>query len=76
VFLVFEFSGTIDIDFSRYPSRDYQLNWLRMYLESSFKHRGLQPSDVTDLEVERLYVQVQKFALVSFVKSQMTVSSG
>jgi hypothetical protein len=75
-FIVCEFPGAIDIDFSRYPSRDYQLNWLRMYLESSFKLRGLQPSDVTDVDVERLYVQVQKFVLVSFVKSYTTVSNG
>ena len=63
-----------EIDFSRYPSRDYQLNWLRMYLEASFKYRDLDPSDVTNLDVERLFVQVQKFALVSMNKFILEVA--
>lgn len=47
------------IDYTKYPSREYQLAWLRAYLE---EYKG---SDVTDAEVELLYKHVNKFALSS-----------
>lgn len=52
------------MDYSHYPERDFQLQWLRSYLESYKEHKG-QGSAVTDREVEILYVQVNQFALVS-----------
>jgi len=52
-------------DFSRYPSRKYQLGWLRLFLESYFQRTGKDSADVTDTDVETIYVQVNKFALVS-----------
>ncbi|XP_073828793.1 ethanolamine kinase 1 [Musca autumnalis] len=55
-----EFAGVDTVDYSRYPSRDFQLKWLRVYLQTY-----LQKSDVTDAEVERLYVQVNQFALAA-----------
>ncbi|XP_061396868.1 ethanolamine kinase [Musca vetustissima] len=55
-----EFAGVDTVDYTRYPSRDFQLKWLRVYLQTY-----LQKSDVTDAEVERLYVQVNQFALAS-----------
>lgn len=54
------------VDFTLYPDRDYQLVWLRGFLEFAFEQDGRQASDVTEVDVERLYVQVNKFALVSF----------
>lgn len=47
------------MDYCRYPGRDTQLRWLRYYLQAQ---KGMA---VTPREVERLYVQVNKFALVS-----------
>lgn len=47
-----------DIDYSYYPSKDYQLKWLREYLT----HYGNDES-VSDDDVYRLYAQVNKFAL-------------
>lgn len=52
-------SGVNEVDYCRYPGRDTQLQWLRYYLQAQ---KGMA---VTPSEVERLYVQVNKFALVS-----------
>jgi ethanolamine kinase len=52
-----EFGGTSG-DYSKYPSREFQLNWFRDYLTSS----GLQSN--TD-NVEKLYREVNGFALAS-----------
>lgn len=48
-----------EVDYSRYPARETQLQWLRYYLQAQ------KGTAVTPREVERLYVQVNKFALVS-----------
>ena len=53
------------VDFSLYPDRDYQLAWLRTFLELKFAESGRPASDVKIIDVERLYVQVNKFSLVS-----------
>uniref|UniRef100_A0A034V885 ethanolamine kinase n=1 Tax=Bactrocera dorsalis TaxID=27457 RepID=A0A034V885_BACDO len=55
-----EFAGVDEADFSRYPKRDFQLAWLRVYLQEY-----LQRTDITDAEVERLYLQVNQFALAA-----------
>lgn len=52
------------VDFSHYPDREYQLAWLRTFLELTAAENGHPVSDVTDVDVERLYVQVNKFSLV------------
>ena len=52
-------SGVNAVDYCLYPSRETQLQWLRYYLQAQ---KGMA---VTPREVERLYVQVNKFALVS-----------
>lgn len=51
--------GVNEVDYSRYPAREIQLQWLRYYLEAQ-KGTAASPR-----EVEQLYVQVNKFALVS-----------
>lgn len=48
-----------EVDYSRYPARETQLQWLRYYLQAQ------KGAAVAPREVERLYVQVNKFALVS-----------
>lgn len=48
-----------EVDYCLYPARETQLQWLRYYLQAQ---KGMA---VTPREVERLYVQVNKFALVS-----------
>ncbi|XP_055711775.1 ethanolamine kinase [Phlebotomus papatasi] len=55
-----EFAGIDEIDYARYPSRDFQMQWLRVYLET-YQH----PRCVTETDLERLYVQVNQFALAS-----------
>ncbi|XP_073904679.1 ethanolamine kinase 2 isoform X1 [Castor canadensis] len=54
-----EFAGVNEVDYCRYPVRETQLQWLRYYLQAQ---KGMA---VTPREVERLYVQVNKFALAS-----------
>jgi len=57
-------AGMEVVDFSLYPDREYQLAWLRTFLELTQVERGRPGSDVSDVDVERLYVQVNKFSLV------------
>ncbi|XP_013406296.1 ethanolamine kinase 1 [Lingula anatina] len=60
-----EFAGVDDVDYSLYPDKDLQLKWLRTYLECEKELKNLPASDVTDKDVEILYVQVNKFALLA-----------
>ena len=48
------------INYSKYPSREFQLQWLKVYLQ---EFRG--SSNVTDDDIEILFKQVNKFALAS-----------
>lgn len=52
-----EFAGIDEIDYDRYPEREFQLRWLQVYLEE------FNGGSCTDGDVERLYVQVNQFAL-------------
>lgn len=61
---VFFLPGLNEVDYSHYPDRAFQLQWLRSYLEAYKEHKG-QAGEVTDREVEVIYVQVNRFALVS-----------
>lgn len=58
-----EFGGVEKFDTSLYPDREFQLRWLRHYLEEWYHIMDRGP--VTDDDVELLYVQVNKFALAS-----------
>ncbi|XP_063649177.1 ethanolamine kinase 2 isoform X4 [Pan troglodytes] len=53
-----EFAGVNEVDYCLYPARETQLQWLHYYLQAQ---KGMA---VTPREVQRLYVQVNKFALV------------
>ncbi|XP_034092433.1 ethanolamine kinase 2 isoform X2 [Gymnodraco acuticeps] len=55
-----EFAGMAEPDFGLYPSREMQMDWLRVYLKA-YK----QKAEVSERELETLYVQVNKFALAS-----------
>ncbi|XP_055322722.1 ethanolamine kinase [Sitodiplosis mosellana] len=57
-----EFAGMTDIDYTLYPPKEYQLDWLREYLTHYHKHDS---SVVTDEYVHQLYADVNKFALVA-----------
>lgn len=54
-----EFAGIDQMDYDRYPSKDFQLQWLRVYLTE------FNGTECTDSDVLRLYVQVNQFALAS-----------
>ncbi|XP_003474857.1 ethanolamine kinase 2 isoform X2 [Cavia porcellus] len=54
-----EFAGVSGVDYCWYPTQETQLLWLRFYLQAQ------KGTAVTPREVERLYVQVNKFALAS-----------
>lgn len=59
----FDYSpGMTDIDYTYYPSKEYQLNWLREYLTHYYKDGG---KSIGDADVERLYAHVNKFALAA-----------
>ncbi|KAL0196002.1 hypothetical protein M9458_009574, partial [Cirrhinus mrigala] len=51
-----------EVDYTLYPGRELQLQWLRAYLEA-YKEYKSQGTQVTNTEVEVLYVQVNRFAL-------------
>jgi len=51
------------MDVSRYPDKEYQLEWIRIYLEEWNKHNKIT-SPVTEDDVCHLFSQVSKFALV------------
>uniref|UniRef100_T1GU53 ethanolamine kinase n=1 Tax=Megaselia scalaris TaxID=36166 RepID=T1GU53_MEGSC len=55
-----EFAGVDTIDYSYYPKKEFQMEWLRVYLQ-----HYLEKDVVDDKEVERLYVQVNQFSLAS-----------
>jgi len=59
-----EFAGVSEVDYNLYPSRKLQEQWLRSYLEAYKEYKGFG-TDVTEKEVEVLYVQVNQFALAS-----------
>lgn len=54
------FIGIDEIDYARYPGKDYQWSWLREYL-TEFS----APEAVTERDIEQLYITVNKFALAS-----------
>ncbi|XP_067914996.1 ethanolamine kinase 1 isoform X2 [Heterodontus francisci] len=59
-----EFAGVNEVDYSLYPDKNVQLQWLKSYLEALKEYKGLS-AEVTDKEVEVLYFQVNLFALAS-----------
>ncbi|NXJ70506.1 EKI2 kinase, partial [Rostratula benghalensis] len=62
-----EFAGVKEVDYRLYPSRETQLQWLRSYLQAykQLTQGGPGGSEVSEEELEALYVQVNKFSLAS-----------
>ena len=56
-----------EVDFTRYPDKNYQLEWIRYYLECKVELNGQTIADVADRDVEDFYVKANKFSLVSFM---------
>ncbi|KAL5011580.1 hypothetical protein ScPMuIL_010131 [Solemya velum] len=54
----------VAVDNDLYPDHEYQLLWIRNYLEIWNEQTACE-APLTDLAVERFYVQVKKFALVA-----------
>lgn len=50
-------------DYGLYPSREMQMEWLKVYLQA-YKLFTKNTEEVSQRELETLYVQVNKFALV------------
>ncbi|XP_055341423.1 ethanolamine kinase 1-like [Paramacrobiotus metropolitanus] len=60
-----EWCGVDDVDYSRYPSREVQMVWLRYYLQCWHHAHGREEETVDEEEVERMYLTVNRFALVA-----------
>ncbi|KAF8794050.1 Ethanolamine kinase 1 like protein [Argiope bruennichi] len=60
-----EFSGVANFDPNLYPSKDFQINWLKIYLEAWYIENKLNPKDITEEEIEKFYIIVNKFALAA-----------
>lgn len=54
-----EYAGVDEVDYSRYPDKEYQMIWLRTFLEEKYGRK------VEESEVEKQYVIVNKFSLLS-----------
>ena len=58
-------SGIESPDFSLYPDKEFQYKWLRVYLEEVARLKGEDTGNVQEADVEKLYIEVNKFAPVS-----------
>ena len=59
------YADLIEVDFSRYPDKPYQMQWLRNYLEQIYSLEGKDPKTITEAELNRLYAGVNLSALAS-----------
>lgn len=67
-----EFAGVDAPDYKLFPSKDYQMKWVRVYLNKFsdyvneyYKYEGDKKLVVTDERVEQFYKEVNKFTLAS-----------
>lgn len=54
------YKGVDDVDYTLYPGRDMQIAWLKEYLLYFYGEK----KEILKSEVEKLYITVNKFALV------------
>ncbi|EDV29393.1 uncharacterized protein TRIADDRAFT_51652 [Trichoplax adhaerens] len=59
-----EFAGVDEVDYNRYPQKEFQLQWLSIYLQERAKLAG-KDETITQSQIHQLYVQVNQFALAS-----------
>lgn len=60
-----EFGGVQEVDYSRYPNKEFQMNWLRIYLEEIEQKKWKSEPVITDERLEKWYVEVNQFSLAS-----------
>ncbi|CAL1269132.1 unnamed protein product [Larinioides sclopetarius] len=60
-----EFMGVEKFEPHLYPKKDFQIRWLKDYLEAWYFENELSPEDITEETVENFYVTVNKFALAA-----------
>ncbi|XP_007895485.1 ethanolamine kinase 1 [Callorhinchus milii] len=59
-----EFAGLNEVNYSLYPDKTVQMEWLRTYLEALKEYKSFC-TDITEKEIEVLYIQVNFFSLAS-----------
>ncbi|KAG8175718.1 hypothetical protein JTE90_022470 [Oedothorax gibbosus] len=59
-----EFAGVDKYDPKLYPDKEFQMRWLKDYLEAWYFENGCA-DETTEEKVELLYIQVNKFALAA-----------
>ncbi|CAG5132819.1 unnamed protein product [Candidula unifasciata] len=57
-----EWAGMAVVNYDLYPTREEQLPWLRHYLDYKAKTEGQFHREITDKDVERLYIQANSCA--------------
>ncbi|GFY48398.1 ethanolamine kinase 1, partial [Trichonephila inaurata madagascariensis] len=60
-----EFAGVEKFDPKLYPDKEFQMRWLKEYLEAWYLENDKSLEDVTEEIVEDFYIQVNKFALAA-----------
>ncbi|XP_035215187.1 ethanolamine kinase 1-like isoform X1 [Stegodyphus dumicola] len=60
-----EFAGVDQYEPELYPNKEFQLKWLKDYLEAWYEVNGWSLDNITDEAVQLLYIQVNKFALAA-----------
>ena len=60
-----EYAGLNEINYSRYPDKEYQMNWLQSYLERIHFLQNKDPGTITPAELHTLYVGVNLSALAA-----------
>ena len=60
-----EYAGITGVDYSRYPSKEYQVKWIRDYLEKIYSLQGKDPSSIPESEANTLYIGVNLSALAA-----------
>ncbi|GFX02695.1 ethanolamine kinase 1 [Trichonephila clavipes] len=58
-------TGVEKFDPKLYPDKDFQMRWLKEYLEAWYLENDKSLEDVTEEIVEDFYIQVNKFALAA-----------
>lgn len=57
-----EYAGMEEVNYDLYPDKEYQVKWLRRYLQFWNRAQGGGEEEVKDTDIERLYVQTNKCA--------------
>jgi len=58
-----EFAGVSGVNYKRYPGKDFQMTWLKIYLDEFLS--AVESTSIDETAVEELYFEVNKFSLAS-----------